>query len=691
MDTTGTATQVENGPSDPARRIDDPRGVATTFETDRSGNTTAVVSRDTGGLRHSYTYSAFGQVLQHTDPRGLATTYNYDTLGRTTRRVDPQGTSLWTYDTGVNAIGKLVEARSAAVDFTRLSYEPVPASGPNRGQLASTEQTVNGTSYKFGYTYDAFGRTRRVDYPAARNETFSVSYGYDANGLLTTVRNADSDSLFWTFVSHDQGYRIGAERLGNNVTTTSTFQPLSGRPATTTAAASATTVQQLEYGYDAIGNLKHLRDTVRPDRSRSYVHDTVNRLTSARLLLNNNPATPGSVVESFAYNAGGNLTSKGDVGTYTYRPATDVHPNAVFGAGTNSYTYDAAGNQVNRTGPGVASGTQTITWTPRNLPASISVGTGSSQTTTTFRYNAADQRVSRSAPDATTTYIAGLYERRQPTNGGAVEHRYYIPAGEETVAQLVKTETPTGGTIKTLTYEHPDRLGSPVNHSSEFGAAGHSQRFGAYGTNLDPNWRTTGERGFAGHDHDADLGLIDMEGRLYDPTLGRFLSVDPTIFSVTAGAAPADALIARAAEAGSPTGGGAPALSAADLLQPYAYAANSPLAYVDPNGRDPSTFYRAKAAVERLAESVRTSTLGHAVLGYTMGVAQGAAPGGFLAGPAMSYAAPSQTFEFFRGAGEAVYGLCQCIAGGAGTAGGGALMTSGVGAPIGAAAVAVSA
>ena len=376
VDTNGSATQVEYGPFDAARRIVDPRGVATTYETDRWGNTTAVVSRDTGGLRHSYTYSAFGQVLQHTDPRGLATTYNYDTLGRTTRRVDPQGTSLWTYDTGVNAIGKLVEARSAAVDFTRLTYEPVPASGPNRGQLASTEQTVNGTSYKFGYTYDAFGRTRRVDYPAARNETFSVSYGYDANGLLTTVRNADSDSLFWTFVGHDQGYRIGAERLGNNVTTTSTFQPLSGRPATTTAAASATTVQQLEYGYDAIGNLKHLRDTVRPDRSRSYVHDTVNRLTSARLLLNNNPATPGSVVESFAYNAGGNLTSKGDVGTYTYRPATDVHPNAAFGAGTNSYTYDTAGNQVSRSGPGVAGGTQTITWTPRNLPAGISAGTG---------------------------------------------------------------------------------------------------------------------------------------------------------------------------------------------------------------------------------------------------------------------------------------------------------------------------
>lgn len=33
--------------------------------------------------------------------------------------------------------------------------------------------------------------------------------------------------------------------------------------------------------------------------------------------------------------------------------------------------------------------------------------------------------------------------------------------------------------------------------------------------------------GFTGHEHDPELGLIDMRGRIYDPMLGRFLTPDP--------------------------------------------------------------------------------------------------------------------------------------------------------------------
>ena len=34
-------------------------------------------------------------------------------------------------------------------------------------------------------------------------------------------------------------------------------------------------------------------------------------------------------------------------------------------------------------------------------------------------------------------------------------------------------------------------------------------------------------RGFTGHEHLDAVGLIHMNGRVYDPTLGRFLSADP--------------------------------------------------------------------------------------------------------------------------------------------------------------------
>jgi RHS repeat-associated protein len=36
-------------------------------------------------------------------------------------------------------------------------------------------------------------------------------------------------------------------------------------------------------------------------------------------------------------------------------------------------------------------------------------------------------------------------------------------------------------------------------------------------------------RGFTGHEHIDEMGLIHMNGRVYDPQIGRFLSADPYI------------------------------------------------------------------------------------------------------------------------------------------------------------------
>ena len=40
--------------------------------------------------------------------------------------------------------------------------------------------------------------------------------------------------------------------------------------------------------------------------------------------------------------------------------------------------------------------------------------------------------------------------------------------------------------------------------------------------------------GFTGHDMLDSVGLIHMRGRVYDPVIGRFLSVDPLVRDVTA-------------------------------------------------------------------------------------------------------------------------------------------------------------
>nr|WP_256470542.1 RHS repeat-associated core domain-containing protein [Alkalimarinus coralli] len=39
----------------------------------------------------------------------------------------------------------------------------------------------------------------------------------------------------------------------------------------------------------------------------------------------------------------------------------------------------------------------------------------------------------------------------------------------------------------------------------------------------------TDDRGFTDHEHMDEVGLIHMNGRVYDPVIGRFLSADPYV------------------------------------------------------------------------------------------------------------------------------------------------------------------
>ena len=70
--------------------------------------------------------------------------------------------------------------------------------------------------------------------------------------------------------------------------------------------------------------------------------------------------------------------------------------------------------------------------------------------------------------------------------------------------------------------------------------------------------------GFTGHEHLSELGIIHMNGRLYDPVLGRFLQADPII------QAPHNA----------------------QSHNRYSYVLNNPLSFTDPSGFSSWTKFR---------------------------------------------------------------------------------------------------
>jgi RHS repeat-associated protein len=116
-----------------------------------------------------------------------------------------------------------------------------------------------------------------------------------------------------------------------------------------------------------------------------------------------------------------------------------------------------------------------------------------------------------------------------------------------------------------LIYVQTDHLGSPVLLTDPSGVVLEEYSFDAWGRRRNPaNWNdnTSGItnnimiRGYTGHEHLDEVGIINMNGRIYDPVLGRFLQPDAFV-------------------------------QAPQYLQNYnrySYVMNNPLKYTDPSG-----------------------------------------------------------------------------------------------------------
>jgi len=279
--------------------------------------------------------------------------------------------------------------------------------------------------------------------------------------------------------------------------------------------------------------------------SESHTYDALDRLTNA--------SGPGAQSLSVGYDALGNVTSRSDVGSYGYHA---VRKHAVVSAGSNSYTYDANGNMATRNG-------STLTWTSDNLPASLSA----SGYTASFNY-APDRRRWRqvstyAGATETTIYVGGLLEKLTTSVRVHWKHRIPTPSGE---VQVIRR---SDGTMDTF-YVATDHLGSTDTVMDAAGTVLVRESFGSWGARRGSNWQgvpspsewqsiaNTTRRGYTGHEELDNVLLVHMNGRVYDPAIGRFLSADPYVSNI----------------------------DASQGWNRYAYVTNNPLAFTDPSGFD---------------------------------------------------------------------------------------------------------
>ncbi len=153
-----------------------------------------------------------------------------------------------------------------------------------------------------------------------------------------------------------------AATYGNAVTEDRTLDQL-GRTLAVNATHSLGLVTALEYGYDALSNLKPRTDTLQ-SLAENFGYDALNRLTSEA------SSHPSQDTKTLQYDALGNISYKSDVGSYTYAALRTNGTNrphvvsSVSGGWNASFQYDANGNMT-------VSDDRTLTYTSFNLPTTL--------------------------------------------------------------------------------------------------------------------------------------------------------------------------------------------------------------------------------------------------------------------------------------------------------------------------------
>ncbi|MCU8471158.1 FG-GAP-like repeat-containing protein [Vibrio vulnificus] len=266
---------------------------------------------------------------------------------------------------------------------------------------------------------------------------------------------------------------------------------------------------------------------------------------------------------SVDYDEIGNITRKSDVGYYQFDSNRSSHlaghlPHAVRRITSDAsisspilarYTYDVHGNMLSGDG-------RTITYNANNKPTLITKDTNS----TAFKYGVNGQRylrIDNQSQGKTITHYLDSMEII--TEGSKTTFRYYI--GDTAIYERVAGNND----LSQVKYFNKDHLGSIIAISNELGQIEQSFSYDAWGKRRSTLWEPqansplslVGRMGFTGHEMLDDMGLIHMNGRVYDPTLARFLSADPYIQDKWFGT---------------------------QAFNRYSYVQNNPLSYVDPTG-----------------------------------------------------------------------------------------------------------
>ncbi|TAL67817.1 MAG: RHS repeat-associated core domain-containing protein [Bacteroidetes bacterium] len=446
---------------------------------------------------------------------------------------------------------------------TRLNISNTYAYFPDnkmKGQIQSISGPENVSQ---SFVYDSYGRNTQVTESIQGDQSFSTNLTYDNwnNPVILTY-----PSGFSTTNEYNNGYLTTIRKSDNSIIWKADSINSLGQPVQFTLGSSLS--QKFAYDYygklltkrtgnchqafawdDTLNNVleRRIKRQGAAWKSETFTYDSKNRLTISD--------APNQPIIYTSYDTRGNITSKSGIGEYYY--------NGTMVNRLDSISPDTSYDPIPE---------HTIAYTSENLTSSITQDPYHLE----FLYGPTGQRIktvlTENGDTIKTKYFSPNYEKDITGSGVKELHYLYSPYGLFGV--MIKQ-----GTTENMYFAETDHLGSVISLINSNGTYAEKYLYDVWGRRRNPDsWSYDSipsplliDRGFTGHEHLDEFDLINMNGRMYDPYIGRFLGVDPFIQF--------------------------PGNS--QNFNGYGYCLNNPLKYTDPSGYLMSAAAAYQAAREK--------------------------------------------------------------------------------------------
>ncbi|MFO7602142.1 MAG: RHS repeat-associated core domain-containing protein [Candidatus Desulfacyla sp.] len=500
-----------------------------------------------------FTRDEMSRVTKITDALTRETSFSYDNAGRLTGVTLPVVGAATYRRNGLGLVDRITDLKGSVWDFTYTDM----------GRLSTQKDPQNNQRQ---YSYDTQGRLNQITYPGGSTQTRTYD---DAGNLLRSLHSAGPD-LNYTY--NNQNRLLTAENIAftynetnqvrattNPGTTFGATYDDGGRVKTVTYASDLFTVT---YTYDNRDLVTKVADSL-TNTVIDFSYDKDGRLTGM--------TRSNSANTTFAWDATSHLTrlQHGALANlqYTYNAAGEVtkldydlplDPAEHLTSGMDSFAYDeasqiaTAGYAYDNQGRQTASPGQTFIWD------------GASRLTATT--------------DAALTYN-GLNDLLTRQTGGSTTHYYYNYALDlhPIVAEYNETTsswkrfyvlTPGGKLLylidaangNAVAFYHYDHIGNTLFLTNAAGAMTDTYAYTPYGKLLAHEGYSDQPFTFVGAwqvRQERSNGLYQMRARYYHANVGKFMSREPLW----------------------------PLPDSPKALNPYQYALNNPLRFMDITGR----------------------------------------------------------------------------------------------------------